>query len=75
MTNAKKNMKAKLLSTRFIIETIHNQLKNVTQVEYSRHSSVKGFILNLIGGFVAYSLKDNKPSLKITESEFEMMAS
>ncbi len=81
VTNVKKNMKAKLLcawdramlSRRFIIETINDQLKNITQIEHSRHRSVHGFMLNIIAGLIAYSLKDNKPSLRITSEEFSMM--
>lgn len=81
VTNVKKNMKAKLLSAwdqamlsrRFIIETINDQLKNITQVEHSRHRSVHGFMLNIIAGLIAYSLKESKPSLKITSEEFEIM--
>lgn len=81
ITNIKKNMKAKILSAwdramlsrRFIIETINDQLKNVTQIEHSRHRSINGFMLNLIGGLVAYSLKKNKPTLKISEKEFNMI--
>ena len=81
VTHVKKNMKAKLLSAwdramlsrRFIIETINDQLKNITQIEHSRHRSVHGFMLNIIAGLIAYSLKDNKPSLRITSEEFSMM--
>lgn len=81
ITNVRKNMKAKalsvwdraMLSRRFIIETINDQLKNVTQIEHSRHRSINGFMINLIGGLVAYSLKDNKPSLNITEREFDLV--
>ncbi len=50
-----KNMKPKaialwdkiMLSKRFIIETVNVQLKNITQIEHSRHRSPNGFILNL----------------------------
>ncbi|ORU95050.1 MAG: transposase [Cycloclasticus sp. symbiont of Bathymodiolus heckerae] len=80
VTNVKKNMKKKLLSAwdkamlsrRFIIETINDQLKNITQIEHSRHRSMHGFMLNIIAGLIAYSLKENKPSLKITSEEFSM---
>ncbi|HFB65336.1 MAG TPA: IS982 family transposase, partial [Aeromonadales bacterium] len=51
----------------------NDQLKNVTQIEHSRHRSINGFMINLIGGLVAYSLKDNKPSLNITEREFGLV--
>jgi hypothetical protein len=58
-----------MLSRRFIIETINDQLKNITQIEHSRHRSVHGFMLNIIAG----PLKDNKPSLRITSEELSMM--
>ena len=81
VTNVKKNMKAKLLSAwdramlsrRFIIETINDQLKNITQIEHSRHRSMNGFMLNLIGGLVAYCLKESKPALNLTREEFELL--
>ncbi|WP_327284354.1 transposase, partial [Shewanella frigidimarina] len=41
---------------RFIIETINDQLKNISQIEHSRHRSVHGFMLNMIGGLIAYQL-------------------
>lgn len=77
VTTQKKNMKRKLLSAwdramlsrRFIIETINDQLKNISQIEHSRHRSLHGFMLNLLGGLVAYCLKPEKPSLNITSSE------
>ncbi|PWK53420.1 transposase [Pleionea mediterranea] len=81
ITQVRKNMKAKLLSAwdkamlsrRFIIETINDQLKNVTQIEHSRHRSVHGFMLNLVGGLVAYCLKDSKPPLNINCEEFQSL--
>jgi len=80
ITNVRKNMKARLLSLwdrailkkRFIIETINDPLKNISQIEHSRHRSIHGFMLNLIGGLIAYCLKDNKPS--ITLSTFDRAA-
>ena len=77
VTTQKKNMKRKLLSAwdramlsrRFIIETINDQLKNISQIEHSRHRSLHGFMLNLLGGLIAYCLKPEKPSLNITNSE------
>ncbi len=55
ITTVRRNMKAKamslwdraMLSRRFIIETINDQLKNISQVEHSRHRSPNGFMLNL----------------------------
>lgn len=66
-----------MLSRRFIpsggtevIETINVQLKNISQIEHSRHPFMHGFILNLIGGLIAYCLKENKPSLNLFGDEF-----
>ncbi|MGL4735334.1 MAG: transposase, partial [Enterovibrio sp.] len=59
-----------MLSRRFIIETINDQLKNISQIEHSRHRSVSGFMLNMI----AYQLRDNKPQLNITNAEFDAIA-
>lgn len=81
ITNVRSNMKAKVVSAfdkamlakRFIIETINDQLKNISQIEHSRHRSMHGFMLNLMGGLIAYCHKPQKPSLNITNSEFQMM--
>ncbi len=83
ITTVRKNMKKKFISLwdrailkkRFIIETVNDQLKNISYIEHSRHRSVHGFILNLIGGLIAYSLKENKPSLNLTAQEFELLKS
>jgi hypothetical protein len=81
VTNVRKNMKAKaqslwdkaMLSRRFIIETINDQLKNISQIEHSRHRSSHGFMLNLMGSLVAYCLKDNKPTLNVNDLEVSAM--
>ena len=60
VTTVSKNMKAWtislcyriLLSKRFIIESINDQLKNISFIEHSRHLSMKGCILNLMAGLV-----------------------
>ena len=77
ITNVKKNMKARLislwdraiLSKRFIIETINDQLKNISQIEHSRHRSLHGFMLNLMGGIIAYCLKEKKPSINLDPAD------
>lgn len=81
VTNVRNNMKAKalslwdkaMLSRRFIIETINDQLKNISQIDHSRHRSSHRFMLNLIGGRVAYCLKENKPTLNIKDLEINSM--
>jgi len=73
VTRLKKNMKNKLmpmwdkimLRKRAIIETVIDQLKNISQIEHSRHRSDHGFMVNLVGGLIAYTYRDKKPSLNI----------
>jgi hypothetical protein len=71
LTKIRKNMKNRLirlwdkllLRKRSLIETINDQLKNISQIEYTRHRRVTGFMVNLIAGLVAYSFRPKKPSL------------
>ncbi|MEL0659863.1 IS982 family transposase [Psychromonas arctica] len=82
VTTVRKNMKRKvisafdraMLSKRYIIETVNGQLKNISQIEHSRHRSEAGFMLNVISGIVAYCVKKQKPRIKISKSELETMA-
>ncbi|MBE0345389.1 IS982 family transposase [Pseudoalteromonas peptidolytica] len=75
VTNVRSNMKAKaisawdkaMLSKRFIIETVIDQLKNICQLEHSRHRSLHGMILTVLGALIAYSHKEKKPSISIDE--------
>ena len=53
-----------LLRKRSIIETVNDELKNICQVEHSRHRSVANFLTNLIAGVIAYHFLPKKPSLK-----------
>jgi Transposase DDE domain len=52
-----------ILRKRFLIETINDQLKNVSQIEHSRHRSLIGFMVNLVSGLIAYTFQPKKPSL------------
>jgi DDE family transposase len=52
-----------MLRKRFLIETVNDQLKNVSQIEHSRHRSLTGFMVNLVGGLIAYTFQPKKPSL------------
>ena len=77
MTKLKKDMKNKLmplfdklmLRKRAIIETINDQLKNISQIEHSRHRSPVNFLVNVISALIAYSHREKKPSLNIRSSE------
>lgn len=73
VTKIKKNMKNKLmdlgdkllLRKRAIIESVNDFLKNICQIEHSRHRSQHNFLVNLIAGLVAYSFLPKKPSLRL----------
>lgn len=52
-----------LLRRRAIIETIIDQLKNISQIEHSRHRSVSNFFVNVLCGLIAYCRRPVKPSL------------
>ncbi len=54
-----------LLRKRSIIETINDQLKNISQIEHSRHRSFTNFLINLLAGLLAYCFQKKKPSLHI----------
>jgi hypothetical protein len=44
-----------LLRKRSLIETVHDQLKHISQREPSRHRSVTNFLVNLVAGLIAYT--------------------
>jgi hypothetical protein len=78
ITKIKRNMKNKLMSIfdklmlrkRSVIECVNDALKNICQIEHSRHRSISGFIINLYSGLAAYHLQPKKPSIK-TQFEFD----
>ena len=82
ITRLKKNMKNKLmplfdklmLRKRAIIETIIDQLKNISQIEHSRHRSPVNFLVNVVSALIAYTHKEKKPSLNIRVSDFGLPA-
>jgi hypothetical protein len=49
---------------RSIIETVNDELKNICQVEHSRHRSFTNFLTNLIAGIIAHNFLLKKLSLK-----------
>lgn len=54
-----------LLRKRYIIETINDQLKNISQIEHSRHRSSLNCMVNVLGGLAAYCFQKKKPSINI----------
>ena len=73
ITKLKSNMKGALMSVsdklllrkRAIIETVNDELKNIAQVEHSRHRSFDNFVVNLLGGIAAYCYFPKKPSIRV----------
>ena len=73
ITRLKSNMKNKLvdfserllLRKRAVIESVNDFLKNICQIEHSRHRSVDNFFVNLLAVLVAYSFIPKKSSLNI----------
>ena len=71
ITGIKANMKNQLmrmsdkllLRKRAIIETIIDQLKNISQIEHTRHRSPVNFMVHLVAGLIAYCFQPSKPSL------------
>ncbi len=63
-----KGMKTKLMSfldrlllrKRGVIESIIDQLKNISQIEHSRYRSPVNFVVNLLSGLIAYTLQPKK---------------
>ncbi|WP_396958463.1 IS982 family transposase [Nitrosomonas sp.] len=55
-----------ILRHRSLIETVFDELKNLCQIEHTRHRSFFNFLVNLMAGVVTYCLSDNKPTLNLT---------
>lgn len=75
ITRLKKGMKNRLmpladkllLRHRAISETINDQLKNISQIEHTRHRSPINFLVNLVCGLIAYCHQPKKPSLHLDD--------
>lgn len=56
-----------LLRKRALIETVNDELKNICQIEHTRHRSFENFLSNLLSGLIAYSFMPKKPTLRVQE--------
>lgn len=73
ITKLKKNMKNAfisysdkiLLRKRAIIECVNDELKNICQIEHSRHRCFANLITNMLAGIAAYSFLPKKPSINV----------
>jgi hypothetical protein len=76
-TTLRSNMKQKLmrlrdkilLRKRAIVETVNDQLKNISQIEHTRHRSPENFLINLLAGIAAYTHQPKKPSINLVEQD------
>ncbi len=71
ITPIRKNMQNRLVvledklltRKRFVIETIVDQLRNISQLEHTGHRSTSNRIVNLIAGLIACTWQAKQPSL------------
>lgn len=71
VTRVKSNMKNRLmplidkllLRKRAISETIIDQLKNICQIEHSRHRGVPHYFADVVAALIAYTFREHLPSL------------
>jgi len=79
VTTIKKNMKNRLmplidkilLRKRSVIETVNDQLKNISQIEHTRHRSPINCMVNIVCGLIAYTFQDKKPQISGVEKIFQ----
>ena len=82
VTKIRRNMKNKLmpvwdkllLRKRAIIESVNDQLKNISQIEHTRHRSGFNFLVNVISALIAYTYQEKKPSLNLRLQEGDLPA-
>ena len=61
-----------LLRKRALIETVIDQLKNISNIEHTRHRSFWNFLVNVIAGLIAYSWREKKPCLSYVVKELSL---
>ncbi len=57
-----------LLRKRAIIESVNDELKNITQVEHSKHRCFDNFIVNMLGAIAAYCMFPKKTCINVQRS-------
>lgn len=79
VTRLRKNMKNALmllhdrimLRKRALIESVNDELKNMCQIEHTRHRCFDNFIINILSALAAYSFFDKKPSINTIDDLVE----
>jgi Transposase DDE domain len=73
ITKGKRNMRNRLLPLidklllrqRVLIECVNDQLKNISQIEHTRHRSATNGLVNMLAAVVAYTFQPKKPALDL----------
>ena len=81
ITRIKRNMKNKLmllfdkllLRKRAVVETVIDQLKNISQIEHSRHRSVINYFADIVAGLIAYTYREKLPSLNLRPDQLRLL--
>ncbi len=81
ITPIRKNMQNRLVvledklltRKRFVIETIVDQLKNISQIEHTRHRSTTNFSVTPVAGLIAYTWQAKKPSLNLSDKDMALL--
>jgi hypothetical protein len=74
ITGIRKNMKNRLvevwdklmLRKRSLVESVNHQLKNVFQLEHTRHRSAFNGFVNMVCAIIAFAIHPYKPSLQLS---------
>ena len=70
MRNKLLSMKDKImLRKRVLVETVNDQLKNISQLEHTRYRSVANFFINALAAIAAYIRQPKKPRINLGEQE------
>lgn len=48
-------------------------VKNISQIEHTRHRSVWNFMVNILGALAAYCFQPKKPSLNLAANEKKLI--
>jgi len=54
-----------LLRKRALIETVNDELKNIAQIECSKHRSFNNSIANALSAIAAYCFFEKKPAIDV----------
>lgn len=75
VTPIRNNMKNKLmdlheklnLKKRGVIETVNGLLKNILNIDHTRHRKPENFLTNTLAALIAYTYIENKPKARISQ--------